>query len=270
MVNILDKLEEEAQKYMHKRLSIEESIRKDIENEINQTKIDIQNYLNSLPYVNLNYLSSIIDDEIRLIVNRHLANEVDILNNAIENTFESGGKQAERFITLTKEDSEPILSDESKKKELLLILLLFGRKLFESFNGDILSQVQKDLYSVYIISKKNGNGINTQLSGTVLSQYLDASFVKFQGRANTMVITETNRALNQAIMLRYVSAKIEIPKMKVKWVEVKDSRLCKYCREAANGGEDGDGVYNIGNVEPPPLHPNCRCILIPFLYKWFT
>jgi SPP1 gp7 family putative phage head morphogenesis protein len=272
MLKLLDNLEQEAKKYMKHRLAVESRIKNDILEEIKDTEREIEQYLKALPYVNLSFLSSIMDGEIRQIINRHRDREIEILSSAINDSFEEGTTQADRFLVLTKETSEsPINDGENNKQEILLALLLFSRKLIEGLNDDLANKIQKDLYSVYILSKNNGDGItiNVQLSGDNLSQYINKTFDNIKNRSETISQTETNRSLNQAIMLRFFTAGKQINDLKVKWIEIKDQKLCKQCRAAANGGLDGDGVYNLDSVNPPPLHPNCRCILIPFLYKWF-
>jgi SPP1 gp7 family putative phage head morphogenesis protein len=49
------------------------------------------------------------------------------------------------------------------------------------------------------------------------------------------------------------------------WIVARDERLCPSCLEKANR------VYNINDVERPPLHPNCRCTIIPVIDpNWLT
>lgn len=43
------------------------------------------------------------------------------------------------------------------------------------------------------------------------------------------------------------------------WIVARDERVCPSCLEKANR------VYNINDVERPPLHPNCRCTIIPVI-----
>jgi hypothetical protein len=69
--------------------------------------------------------------------------------------------------------------------------------------------------------------------------------------------------------MRYLIAKRDnFKSLMVKWIDVRDERECKYCRDAAIGGDYGEGVYNIDDITPPPLHSRCRCILIPYLTRW--
>jgi hypothetical protein len=55
--------------------------------------------------------------------------------------------------------------------------------------------------------------------------------------------------------------------MYVKWIEVRDERVCKHCRAAAL---ENDGIYHINDISPPPLHGRCRCILIPYFPEWMN
>lgn len=73
-------------------------------------------------------------------------------------------------------------------------------------------------------------------------------------RAKTMVRTETMKAVNRGIHDRYVGA--GLTDEDEEWLTAIDDRTCDEC--LAN---DGKTIKEIG--ERPPLHPNCRCTIIP-------
>ena len=76
------------------------------------------------------------------------------------------------------------------------------------------------------------------------------------GRAETIARTETATAQIQGTLAGYNEAGIQ----KVEWVV--GAGCCDEC-DALNGQEaDIDGGFSDG---PPPLHPNCRCDLLPVL-----
>lgn len=282
MATLLDKLEKDALTFMDKRLSIEKSLQRDLEIELGTAYNDIKKFLSSLGNINVNYIQNLVQNEIRSIIQSHKDNAIRIMEDAINNNFEAGIEQASRFLSTTEEIFNPIIIEQDKNQEILLALLLYGRNLINGLYEDLLNSIDRELVSAFIIAKNQNSAINNQerntpndltlnfvLAGSFLAKYIINSFRNITNRSNTISQTELNRALNHGILRMYISAKKEIPDLKVKWVEVKDQRLCKHCRERANGGEDGDGVYFIGDISPPPLHPNCRCVLIPFLYRWF-
>ena len=73
-------------------------------------------------------------------------------------------------------------------------------------------------------------------------------------RAEMVVNTEYNRAMTEASVETYKAADVE----QVEWLAESDA--CEECEaEAALGAHDLDGA------EQPPMHPRCRCALIPIV-----
>ena len=76
-------------------------------------------------------------------------------------------------------------------------------------------------------------------------------------KAVTIARTETLAAGNAAAKRRYTDAGVE----KVEWVAAYDDSVCDEC-ESKHGN-----VYPIGDAPDLPVHPNCRCTLIPYIEK---
>lgn len=74
-------------------------------------------------------------------------------------------------------------------------------------------------------------------------------------RAVTIARTETMRAVNSATKDRYERAGVT----KVEWLTALDSRQCDEC-ESLHGE-----VFDIDKVPDLPVHPNCRCTVIPVI-----
>ena len=75
-------------------------------------------------------------------------------------------------------------------------------------------------------------------------------------RATIMARTETINAFTQGAELRYSQAGIE----KVEWLTADEERACPIC-----GPLDGT-VFSIKSSHPrPPIHPQCRCSIIPVI-----
>ena len=100
-------------------------------------------------------------------------------------------------------------------------------------------------------------GIQLGESVTKLSKRLtDRVDMIGKTRATTMARTETINAFTQGAELRYAQAGIE----KMEWLTANDDRVCPIC-----GPLDGT-VFSIKSSHPrPPIHPNCRCALIPVI-----
>jgi len=78
-----------------------------------------------------------------------------------------------------------------------------------------------------------------------------------KSKAVTIARTETLAAGNAAAKRRYEDAGVE----KVEWIAAYDDRICEEC-ESLHGN-----VYPIGDTPEIPVHPNCRCTLIPYREK---
>lgn len=75
-------------------------------------------------------------------------------------------------------------------------------------------------------------------------------------RATVMARTEAINAFTQGAELRYAQAGIE----KLEWLTAGDDRVCPIC-----GPLDGKVFTVASRHERPPIHPNCRCAIIPVL-----
>jgi SPP1 gp7 family putative phage head morphogenesis protein len=80
---------------------------------------------------------------------------------------------------------------------------------------------------------------------------------KVKGKAITIARTETLAAGNAAAKQRYADAGVQ----KVEWIAAYDDRVCDDCE--SKHGE----IYSINDRIDIPLHPNCRCTLVPYIEK---
>lgn len=78
-----------------------------------------------------------------------------------------------------------------------------------------------------------------------------------KSKAVTIARTETLRAGNTATLERYARAGVQ----KVEWLSAQDDRMCEEC-ESLHGT-----VYDIGEEPDLPVHPNCRCTVVPIIEK---
>lgn len=111
---------------------------------------------------------------------------------------------------------------------------------------DIMNRV-RDLMGLPVDWANYGRGTATILKGTY------ANF----SRVQTLVRTAVNDASNTgALSIFQQNADVLSG---YQWIVARDERVCPSCLEKANR------VYNINDVERPPLHPNCRCTIIPVI-----
>lgn len=85
-------------------------------------------------------------------------------------------------------------------------------------------------------------------------------------RAENIARTELMTAANQG-HLEMINQGVDqglIPAKEVKrvWIVTPDDRLCEYCEPMEGQTTTIDGVFNsdLGPVDTPPLHPQCRCV----------
>lgn len=78
-----------------------------------------------------------------------------------------------------------------------------------------------------------------------------------RSKAITIARTETLAAGNAAAKERYQLAGVEM----VEWVAAYDDRVCPIC-ESKHGN-----TYPLDEAPELPVHPNCRCTLVPFRDK---
>lgn len=281
MANIIDKLETESLSFMEKRKKIEEKRKKEMLAIIALMFKEVFNTIKSAGNISVSFIPSYVISEIKPIIDKYRKENQAYIDSFIRDDFNVGITTGHKFLTLAKENIPPKDNEirDSEYEEVLLALLLYGQTIIDGIHDDLITNLIKDMTSIYISVNKtyktekqvdtNNSTINTILAGTIISRYINPTFQNINNRTNMTAQNESNRALNHGLLMTYLIMKRNyIPGLAVKWVEIRDERLCKYCRDAANGGEYGNGVYDIVDVQPPPLHSRCRCILIPFNSKW--
>ncbi len=106
---------------------------------------------------------------------------------------------------------------------------------------------------------------------------IELKTVKQTYDAKRVARTETASMMNTTSLAIWQQSGVD----KVKWTDATESiqfvnstgkkkvtRVCKYCRGYATGGDGGNGIYSIGKLPSLcPAHPNCRCTLVPVLKK---
>jgi SPP1 gp7 family putative phage head morphogenesis protein len=84
-----------------------------------------------------------------------------------------------------------------------------------------------------------------------------ARHVANPARALSIAITEQNRAISYATLNRYKESEIQ----KVEW---QTSSPCDKCAQNQGQVVNINATFNSGDTQPP-VHPNCRCVLLPVI-----
>lgn len=278
-ITLIDKLEKDALIFMDKRKNPEIKIIDSSIKIIDDLEKNIINTIKSHESINISYIPTFIENVISPIIEDYKIEHEALLNNIISYDFEIGIINAQNFLSSINQGNI-ITGDikDEKYQEVLISLLLYSKILIDNLYSNLLKNIEKDMISIYITNKNQSNyksankeintddiPISTVLTGAIIARYINSTFNNIRNRARLIARNETNRALNHGLIMEYLkNGNIK----KVKWVEVRDNKLCKHCKAAANGGEFKNGVYDILSINPPPLHPNCRCILIPYKTAW--
>ena len=126
-----------------------------------------------------------------------------------------------------------------------------------------------------------GKGIEGGESVTKIRKRLTGYFEGDDIRQRTELIarTETNWAYNEGAVDGYKQSGVVKAK---EWLTAQDDRLCEFCEpmngkivdvdkswfktgEEFEGNEGGVLSFSYEDVGHPPLHPRCRCTIIPVL-----
>jgi len=152
-------------------------------------------------------------------------------------------------------------------EEMNKILILGGFTQLPTFAIEFLSGFQYSAYdfqsSVFKSSIRLGNKLNKVLEeglskGWGIPQYtkaLQAAVAFTNYEANRIARTEVSRVSNEGAKRSFKDYGVQ----KVEWLATLEKRTCSRC--AALHGKK----YRLGDEPSLPLHPHCRCTLVPLL-----
>lgn len=283
-MTIISDMEKEALAFMELRKVIEQKRKDEMLKNNDKMFKELISILLLAGSISISFLPTYIQNELKPIIDKYKAQQHSYVDNFIKDDFGVGIEKAQEILDMAKMDIDKYNAStrDNQYDTVLSALLLYGERVIDNIHDDLTNRLGKDMTNIYISGKSSSNTdvesdtmkdknstLNTILTGALISKYINPTFKNINNRTNMTAQNESNRSLNHGVLMRYLIAKRDnIPDLQVKWVEVNDERTCQYCRDAANGGDNGDGVYNIGDITPPPLHSRCRCILIPYQQKW--
>jgi Phage Mu protein F like protein len=143
-------------------------------------------------------------------------------------------------------------------------------KMATSYNETTLSQLKTVLNEK--LTQEGGTNL-TELTQAVDGVY---SFADSR-RAGLIAKTESFRAANSANKAAWLQSGVV---KTVKWYTAEDTKVCQFCEELDGkeidiednfydagdtivGKDGGSMTANYGDIEAPPVHPDCRCYIRP-------
>lgn len=109
--------------------------------------------------------------------------------------------------------------------------------------------------SKQLVAAIDGTGMGTLGITDSLGRFIPALT-----RAKMMARTEMIRAFHLAAIQEYRNWAVEEVYVKAEWMTAQDEKVCSQC--LALQGK----IFTLDEIEPMiPLHPNCRCIALPYI-----
>ena len=127
----------------------------------------------------------------------------------------------------------------------------------------ILAQGMVDGDGPRLLARKLVSTIDGKNAGTLGITDTLGRFIPAQRRAETLARTEIIRAHHLATVQEYRNFGLEGIQVQAEWVTAGDDRVCDEC-SSLEGKR-----YTLDEIEPMiPVHPNCRCLAVPYLEEF--
>jgi len=194
-----------------------------------------------------------IIDELSRLVSRILTTQrsefVLTMKNLVEKGIIAGGEKANNELHIG-------TTFELKDPDAIRAIEDYPEWLATNKYDDVANRIKE----VIVDGLKNGYSIDDIAAG------IHQEFNALKGwEAERIARTEVIRATNMGREIGYIQSGLVKGKQ---WVVTWDDRLCEYCRPMANqivGLKQKFKSADFGYVDTPPLHPNCRCTIVPVL-----
>ena len=112
-----------------------------------------------------------------------------------------------------------------------------------------------DLLARKLVATINGTGMGDLAMTDTLGRYIPAS-----RRAEMLARTEIIRAFHLATVQEFRNWGVYNIKVLAEWRTAGDDRVCAKCMELEGK------IFTLDEIEPMiPLHPQCRCIILPYI-----
>jgi len=111
--------------------------------------------------------------------------------------------------------------------------------------------------------------------GAVVEEITEGLFRRYRNWGERVVRTEMQNAYNVHAdngidELNQIAREPKEARFLKRWDASADKRLCHVCRGLDRQAVPQDGKFHseLGEHDRPPAHPNCRCIISPWLKRW--
>lgn len=176
-------------------------------------------------------------------------NFIDVVRRFIVRALTRGGNKAHKELELA--GSFELRHDAAERYMQDFSALLANSKF---------KQVRERVRSILVEGLEKGESAE-KITETLTKEF--SHMKKYEARR--IAVTETNRAFNRTREAVYLKSGMVKAKQ---WIVTWDDRLSEDCRAMANQvvplGQSFI-TYSGTMVEAPPLHPNCRCTVLPVL-----
>jgi len=197
-----------------------------------------------------------IKDSIELAVSNYSDNFTNAIQSEQENAWNNGLDIIDSSLTQL-----GIGAIGGVSRAQLLVATSLSADLITGISADTLTSINTAL-STGIINGESVPQIMKNINNTLTKMpvSVDGAGRRYSTlyRSEMIARTEVSRAHTLASLQRLEQAKESVPNLKVEWVSEPDR--CEKCAPF-----DGH-IYDIDKLpETPPVHPNCRCLLVPFI-----
>lgn len=188
-------------------------------------------------------------DDINIRIDREFGTSFDmeaskIISLNIPQAYRKGHVRAIAWLRKAGVDVGTITGFTARDMEAMTILQNNGLELCKSLAADAKKKTKLIVSESYL----QGESIS-KISRKIRTEVIPLT----KTRADMVARTETIRAYNRAAINQYQRYGVK----KFVWIFAGDERSCPICEE-----RDG-ATYEIGEVDEPPIHPNCRCTIYP-------
>lgn len=164
-----------------------------------------------------------------------------ILQGMVEEAMKAGVRRA--TVLLRRASVQASLNEIVVDQRVREVLYAREASLFKGVTEELLSKMKLELSDGIL----KGEGMSK------LAKRISKTTGLSEKRARLIARTETMYAFNTASKEEFKRYGVE----KVEWVAAMDERTCPKC------GPLHGKKFKIGEAPDCPLHPNCRCVLIP-------
>ncbi len=169
-----------------------------------------------------------------------------------------------RELTLLFPDSSPEDRLQQRPEEVLDFERL--KWLVSRFTRDLAGEIPRRFQLAELLEESPETAAASLTRNTVLGRGVSS---RFGARLSTIAISEWTLAANQTRCMALSDASRDVPQLRVKFLYFGTGPCDGTCVAWAQGGEGGEGIYVLAEAPMPveDTHPNCRCVLAPWLQK---